>query len=259
MTYIDIVIIVIMLIGIVIGWNGGFFKTSLDIFSVFAATVVAGLLKGVIANWLCMILPFTNIEGFYSLNIILYQLIVYLAILLVILLIYNLIMKVTGANDKLSDKSLTASLASKMLGAVFGIALSIILTFNVILVFKFPLTNINALRESYFAPRIMRRMFMVSSLNSALYNSEENATNIISKNKKKKLKKRNQYIDTLILNYYIDVDLISYDKIDELREKGSLPSYYDPYEVIDYEEEEEDVDTTSEDVAEDTTKEIEDE
>lgn len=236
MTYIDIIIILIMLVGLVIGWNGGFFKTALDIFSIFASMVIAGLLKGVVANWLYTVLPFINFEGLYSLNVILYQIIVYFIILLIILLIYNLIMKSTGANDRLSDKSLTASLPSKLIGSAFGIALTIILTYNVILIFKFPLTNISALRESYFAPRIMRRTFMVSNINNALYSSEERATNVISKGKKLKLKNKNKYIDTLILNYFSDVNLISYEKIDDLRERGSLPKYYNPYEITEIED-----------------------
>ena len=223
MTFIDVIIILIMIIGLIIGWNGGFFKTAIDIFSLFVSMVIAGLLKGPLGNLLASFIPFMNMKGLYSLNIIMYQLIAYFLILLLVLGIYQGIMKRSKLDDKISDKSLTAQLPSKLIGAVLGIALSIIFTYNILLVVKFPSFDGSWIRDSYFTSRVLENSFMLSDINKKLYDASDEAAIIISENKNEYKK----YIDTKIVEYFIDIDLISYEKVDELRLNGSLPEYYD--------------------------------
>ncbi len=222
MTFIDVIIIIILLIGLIIGWNGGFFKTAIDIFSLFVSMVIAGLLKGPLGNLFVSFMPFINMKGLYSLNIIMYQLVAYFIILLLVLGIYQGIMKKTKLDDKISDKSLTAQLPSKIVGAVLGIALSIFFTYNFLLVVKFPSFDGSWVRDSYFTNRILENSFLLSDINKKLYDASDNAAIIMDEYKKMDKK----YVDTRIIDLFIEIDFISYEKVDDLRSKGSLPEYY---------------------------------
>ena len=176
MAIFDIIIVLTFLIVIVFGYRYGVFKMISDVITLFIGSILSKLISNILFNLLYQYLPFFNFfgksKGLKSINIIVWQLIIYAIVLLIIIAIINKILKKTKLKQKISDSMIEANLISKLLGVIVSILLSFVITFNAIVFLLTPCFNLTIVTESRFVTIIMENMPILSSQNKAIYKSE---------------------------------------------------------------------------------------
>lgn len=230
MDLIGIIIIVIAVLGVYLGYQNGIIKVGADFVALFISMILAGLLKGPISNMLYGVFPFLSYSGaleeLYTVNLIFYQVMIYLILLLFFLAIYQLIIIKTKVKELITNTMVETYLVFKFLGAFLGGPLIILFIYNFLLFFNMPYLNLKEVRDSKYVNGILNKTPIIASINKSLYNSEKYFNDIIGDKKEREKDKR--YLDNKILNHMIDEGFISDKKVDELVDKGYLFRYQEP-------------------------------
>ena len=172
MTIFDIIIIVIILLGLIIGWNRGMIKIGVDLLILFFSMLLSSILKNVVFNLTYLYIPVIKIKGLSSLYLILYQLIIYVFLLLLFIGIFNLILRKLKLDDKLLTESISSSPASRVIGAIIGMPFMIFILYNLILILNFPIINIDFIKDSSLSNNFMERTLLLKNTNISLYYTE---------------------------------------------------------------------------------------
>lgn len=227
MQILDIIIIVIAILGVYLGYQNGIVKVGSDFVALFISMLLAGLLKGPIASMLYPVLPFLSYGGvnkdLYTVNLIFYQVVIYMILVLFFLAIYQLIITKTKVKELITNTMVETYLVMKLVGAVIGAPLIILFIYNFLLFFNMPLLNLKEVRDSNYINAVLKKTPIIASVNKSLYNSEKYFNDVISD--KKMLANDKRYLDNNILNYMIDEGFISAEKAQKLIDKGLLIGY----------------------------------
>lgn len=220
---VSIILIIITLLGFYIGWQRGFVKEVTDFVALFISMVLAGIFKGPLANLLYTVLPFFKLNKLYSVNIILYQVVLYLLLVLLFLGIYQLIIMKLKIKEKIVETSVETNIIFQFLGAALGGPLVVLFLYNVLLFAKLPMFNIGMINNSKYVNMLMEKTPVVSKRNKKLYTTNDYVLKLI--NNKKLQEVDNEYLDTQIVNYMAENNLVSEKKIKTLYDKGLLKEY----------------------------------
>lgn len=220
----SVIIVLVILFGFYIGWQRGFVKEITDFLALLISMILAGIFKGPLANLLYTVLPFYSFPGsvrsLYSVNIVFYQVILYLLLLLFFLGIYQLIIQKFKLKDKIVETAVEANIVSSILGAVIGGPLIALFVYNIVLFAKLPVFNLHTVNNSKVANLMMKKTFMVSNINKALYISNEYVLGIINSDELKDIDKT--YLDNNIITYMVNNNLIDEKKVNKLYDKRLL-------------------------------------
>lgn len=150
----DIVIILLILMFAVVGWKQGLIKEAVQLVGMIAILVISFMFKDELGNIFCKWLPFfdftgSSVEGLTALNILIYQLLAFLAIFMVLYGVYSLVLKLSGIFQKIIDWTLILALPSKLGGLIIGFIEGYILVFIVLLlIMALPLNFTSHFRNS---------------------------------------------------------------------------------------------------------------
>ncbi len=227
MNAIDVVLILVLILGIIIGFQRGLLKEATDFIALFISMILAGLLKSPIANLLYDFLPFfrhgNELEGLYSLNIILYQVIIYLLLVLFFLAIYQLVMMKLKMDKKIEDTMVETPRIFNFLGAVLGGPLLILFTYNVLMFLAVPSFNFHVVNESKYANALLDNVPVVSNCNEGLRRANTYVIKEVNDSKNDKLTR--EYFDNQLANYMVKNKVISQKKLDKLIDKDMIRTY----------------------------------
>lgn len=144
---INVVVILILVLGTYSGLKKGFLQSSIRIIGLIIAIIAAYILKNPISVFLYTHLPFFKFGGLFKgvsvLNVIVYELIAFLALLILFLIAIKIICKITGLVDKLLSLIFLLGIPNKILGAIVGFIESVIILYFVSFVFKFTCNFMN--------------------------------------------------------------------------------------------------------------------
>lgn len=144
---INVVVILILILGTYSGLKKGFLQSSIRIIGLIIAIIAAYILKNPISVFLYTHLPFFKFGGLFKgvsvLNVIVYELIAFLALLIIFLIAIKIICKITGLVDKLLSLIFLLGIPNKILGAIVGFIESVIILYFVSFVFKFTCNFMN--------------------------------------------------------------------------------------------------------------------
>ena len=130
---IDLIVAVFIILGTFIGLKKGLVREVISIIGVIIAVILAWQFKNIVSGFLYSNLPFINLTGESTLlNIIIVELIAFLAILIVLLIVLKLITSVTGLLDKIVGIASGLGTISKLLGMVVGFIESYVVVFFVL-------------------------------------------------------------------------------------------------------------------------------
>ena len=101
MNIIDVVIFLLIILSFINGYKRGVLKEVVMLCGTIVIYIVSFLLKDKLGLILCKILPFFNLDGLVSLNILIYQLIAFFLIASFLFSIFGIVLKVTGVLQKL--------------------------------------------------------------------------------------------------------------------------------------------------------------
>lgn len=159
MTIVDIVILIFLVFGALLGFKRGFTRQLVHFIGIFAIIVLSFFLKNPISIILYKNLPFLNFGGIFKditvLNILVYEVIAFFIVFFVLLIIFKILLKVTKIFEKLLTVTIILGIPSKIIGAILGVGESIIYTFITLYILSLPTLNMNIINESRLANIIL--------------------------------------------------------------------------------------------------------
>lgn len=215
MNIIDIVIILLLGLSFVTGFKRGVLKEVVMLFGTIIIYVISFNLKDLLGLFLCKICPFFKLDGLISLNILIYQLIAFVAIAGILFSIYSIVLKFTGILQKAVDLTIILTLPSKILGGIAGIIEGYIVLFIILLVLSIPFKD-----NLLFIDSTLNNKILTSSILSNTIGDLDDM--IIDIYKLSNSKESNKIKNNKIMKMYVEYKIVSEDDINDISNTGKL-------------------------------------
>lgn len=166
MNFIDVIIILIILSGAVIGYKSGFTKQLISFVGFIIVIILSYLLKNYVSELLYTWFPFFNfggvLKGVSVLNIILYEVIAFMIIFSLLMVVFKVVLFVSKVFETLLKFTIILGIPSKLLGAVVGMIEYSIIVFIGLYVLTLPIFNIEGMENSKFKDKILYKTPILS-------------------------------------------------------------------------------------------------
>lgn len=223
MNIVDIVILILLAFGALLGFKRGFTRELVSLLGIFVILVLSFILKNPISVFLYNNLPFFSFTGIFKdvtvLNILLYEVIAFFIVFFVLTIIFRLLLIVTKIFEKFLTMTIILGIPSKILGAILGVIQNIIYIFVVMYILSLPTFNFNLIKESKVGNTILDKtplLHQVCDKTLSVFNEiaelkeeYENTDNVKEFNQK-------------ALNIMIDNGVITKDNAQNLIDKGKI-------------------------------------
>ncbi len=230
---VDVIIILFLLMGMIVGFKRGVFKSAVMFIGTILVLIIAFYLKNPLSKLMYTYLPFFNLGGIFGgikiFNIFLYEAIAFLIAYLILMSLLHVIIKITGLFELVLKFTIVLGVPSKLLGAIFGLFETYIFVFLILFVgsrlsFLAPMIN-----ESSISSFIMMKSPIISNITNDYYVAFEEIYSL----KDKYLENNNEEeYNKEALDILLKYELITVDSADELVKKGKL-DFNGANEVID--------------------------
>ena len=217
MNIIDVVIFLLIILSFINGYKRGVLKEVVMLCGKIVIYIVSFLLKDKLGLILCKILPFFNLDGLVSLNILIYQLIAFFLIASFLFSIFGIVLKVTGVLQKLVNMTIILTIPSKILGGILGLVEGYIVIFALLIILSVPFKNIDIFKNSNLNNKIITSSPILSS---TLGNLDDLIIDIYDIKIDKD--QDNDKMNDKILDMYIDYNVISREDLDSIIKSGKL-------------------------------------
>ena len=231
MQIVDIIIILMIILGAVVGFKEGFIKKTTSFLGTFLVLVVAYSLKNPVSVLMYENLPFFNfggiIKGIGVINIIVYEIIAFLVVAAALMFILKILIGLTGIVEKLLKMTIFLSIPSKILGIFVG-ALEYYV-FLALVFLNLPAFNIPIVKESSYADKILHNTPVLSDMVGTTVDTYTEVYNIMhDKNNMSNTEINQKVLDMLLEKKVITVDsaqkLIDMNKI-QIEDESILDKY----------------------------------
>ena len=152
MNVIDIVIIIVLAFGFILGFMRGFTKELVNFLGLFAVLVLSFIFKNPVSVFLYKHLPFFNFGGIFKdvtvLNILLYEVLAFIFVFAVLFVIFKILLLGTKIFEKILKMTIILGIPSKLLGGLLGIVENWVYIFIVLYLLKLPMFNMNLVNKS---------------------------------------------------------------------------------------------------------------
>ena len=159
MNVIDIVILIILAFGAIIGFSRGFTRELVSLIGIFAIIVFSFILKNPVSVILYNNLPFFNFGGIFKditvLNILVYEVLAFFIVLFVLFIVFKILLKITKIFERLLTATIILGIPSKIIGAILGVVEALIYTFIGLYILSLPTFNLTDINESKLANTIL--------------------------------------------------------------------------------------------------------
>ena len=217
---IDVIIVLFLLMGMIVGFKRGVFKSVVMFVGTILVLIVAFYLKNPLSKLMYTYLPFFNIGGGIKIfNVFLYEAIAFLIVYLLLMSLLRIIIKITGLFETALKFTIILGIPSKILGAIFGLFESYIFVFLLLFVgsrlsILRPLIN-----ESSLATTIMTKSPFISNITNDYYVAFEEIYSL--KDKYLENNSKDEY-NKDALDILLKYNLITVDSANKLVEQGKL-------------------------------------
>lgn len=223
MGIVDIIIVILIVIGGIIGWHRGVIKEIAGTVGIVLVTVFSFLLKNPISVVFYENLPFFKFGGIFKgitvLNILLYELIAFLIVFFILMILWKLVLLASGLIQRILDMSFLLGLPSKILGLLVGVIEFYLICFILIYILSFPIFNIKQVKESSYAKVILSDTPVISSF---VDNNMDFINEFVSlKDKYNNTDSASQF-NYETLDLFLRYDIIDINSAKKLREKNKL-------------------------------------
>lgn len=174
---VDIIIILFLAMGVVVGFKRGVFKSAVMFLGTILVLVLAFYLKNPVSEIMYKNLPFFNLGGAFAgikvFNIIVYEALAFLIVYAVLMVLLRAIIKLTGLFELLLRFTIVLGIPSKILGGIFGFFEEYVITF--LILFLLARLSITApyVAESNLAQKILKNSPIISDITKDYYQSFE--------------------------------------------------------------------------------------
>ena len=224
MNIVDLIIIIVILFGAVIGFKRGFTKSLVSAVGLIAIVIIAFLLKNPVSTVLYEHLPFFQfggvIKGVTVLNIALYELLAFVIVLAVLGIVLKILMIATSIFERILTLTIILGIPSKILGAIIGALEWFILVFIGLYVLNMPVVNVKEIDNSTLAPKILNNTPILSGV-------IKDTNDVINEFASIKDRYTDKNVDTNefnkeTLDLFLKYNVVSVDSVDKLIKDNKL-------------------------------------
>lgn len=231
---VDIIIILIILLGGVVGFKEGVIKKLTSIVGLVLVVVLSFTLKNHLSVFFYENLPFFDFWGVFKgiqvLNIVFYEMLAFLIIASVLTIVYRVILGLTGIIEKILKATIILSIPSKILGFFVGLIENYIWVYLFLFVFTLPVFNIKDIYDSKTATFIITKTPILSKYTGKTLDIYNDLYGIIDNRENKTNTEVNEEAMKLMLEY----DIITAQSARKLVDKNKVnindDSFIETYE-----------------------------
>lgn len=223
MNFIDIIVIIFILIGGIVGFKRGFFNQTISFVGFLLVLILSFLLKNEIATFLCLNFPFFSFGGLFTgvtiLNILLYEVIAFIILVIVLSIILKVIIFVTKIFEKILKFTIILGIPSKILGALVGLIEYYIIAFIALFCLNQPTFESIKLNESKVSMFILHK---TPILNRVIENTLDAVDEIYSLTETYDDKDNNTGLNEKTLDILFKYKLVDVETLEKLIEEDKL-------------------------------------
>lgn len=192
---IDVVLLLFLVMGAIIGFKYGAIKTTAKIIGTFGAIIIAYYIKNPLSVILYSNLPFFSFKGLLSgvsvLNIFIYEAIAYLIVFLILYFIFKGIIFFSGIIEKLFKATIILGLVSKIIGIFVGLVYAYLFIF----ILCFAYQKVSLICETGYESKYSNKVLTDTPILSKMINkNQQNIDEIISlKDKYEKIDSKTEF------------------------------------------------------------------
>lgn len=224
MEIVDIIILIIILFGAVIGFKRGFTRSLVSALGFIVIAILAFFLKNPLSVLLYENLPFFKfggiLKGVTVLNIALYELLAFVIVLAILGVALKILMVATSVFEKLLKMTIILGIPSKIMGAIVGAVESFVIVFIALYIVSLPMFNISFIENSKWKKQILNNTPVLSAFSKKTMGVVDEFSGI--KEKYKDNNKNAEEFNKEVLDLFLKYDVVKVSSIDKLVEKGKL-------------------------------------
>ena len=223
MNIVDVIIILLILFGGVIGFKKGLTRQLVDTVGTIAVIILSFLLKGYVSELLYKFLPFFNFTnkfaGITAMNILLYEVIAFVLVFVVLYAILSVLKATSTIFEKILKATIILGIPSKILGFFVGLVNNFIFVFIGLYLLNLPVFGLSEVQNSNVSNKILNSTPILSSVcNDTLKVLNEMDKLMQQYQTNPNRMELNQ--QTLLL--LIDSNIIDKETVNDLIERGKL-------------------------------------
>ena len=223
MNVIDIGILLLLLMFVVVGIKRGAIKEAVSLIATILVFVLSFSLKGFVGNILCVLLPFFELDGFVTLNILFYQLVAFFLVFLVMLGIYSASIRISKVLQKIVNSTIILWLPSKILGGVVSLLKGYVVLLIVFMILMIPFGNFQLFKESKGINYMLYKTPVLSGYIKGFIDPVHDVLTLSDKVTKKTITVNEANLQTLdIMLKYKVVDKNTIESLREVHKLGSI-------------------------------------
>ena len=224
MKIVDIVILIIILLGAVIGFKRGFTRSLVSALGFIVIAILAYFLKNPLSILLYENLPFFKfggiLKGVTVLNIALYELLAFVMVLAILGVALKILMVATSLFEKILKMTIILGIPSKIMGAVVGALEAFVIVFISLYALSLPIFNISIVNDSNWKDTILNKTPILSAFSKDTMQVIDEFASI--KEKYKDNNKNAEEFNKEVLDLFLKYDVVKVSSIDKLVEKEKL-------------------------------------
>lgn len=231
MQIVDIIIILMILLGAVVGFKQGFIRKTTSFLGTFIVIVVSFMLKNPLSVVMYENLPFFHfgglIKGIDVINILIYELLAFFIVAIILTFILRVLLTLTGLIEKLLKMTIFLSIPSKILGIFVGALEMYVYIFLALVFLNLPAFNIKIIKESDFATKILNNTPVLSSIVGTTVDTYTEVYDILHNNKTMS----DVQINETVLDLFLDKGVITVDSAQKLVDMNKI--YIEDTSILD--------------------------
>ncbi len=168
MNVVDIVILIFLAFGALIGFKKGFTNQLVSLLGIFLIIIFSYILKNPVSVFFYNNLPFLNFGGIFKdisvINILVYEIIAFFVIFVLLTLVFKILLSITKIFEKILKWTIILGIPSKILGAVLGIVQNLIYVFVILYILNLPTVGFTMVTESKVANTIITKTPILTNI-----------------------------------------------------------------------------------------------
>lgn len=223
MNLVDLIIIILLAFGALIGFKNGFTKQLVSFIGFLVLILVSYLFKNIISGFLYEYLPFFGfggvLKGVTVLNIALYEIIAFLVVFSILMIVFRILLRVTGIFEKILKFTIILGIPSKILGAIVGVVEYFCYIFIALYILSMPVFHIDGFENSKLKSGILNNTPILSSITKDGLTVFEEFNDLKEKYDGKKSASE---FNLEALDLFLKYKVVTVESVDRLKEKGKL-------------------------------------
>lgn len=163
---IDVIVILIILAGAVVGYKSGFTKQIISFFGFIIVIILSYLLKNYISELMYQYFPFFDFGGVFKgvtvLNILIYEVIAFFIVFSILMIVFKLMLFISKIFETLLKFTIILGIPSKLLGALVGMVEYYIIAFFALYILTLPIFAIEGMENSKLKDPILKNTPVLS-------------------------------------------------------------------------------------------------